>query len=101
MTDIEVLRGFMEKKFNVNCNLEVVDKNKFDELMEKYMEKSIGKFHQADLLRECIRFTWENSDKIGNVHSEIARLNEIIIRQQKEMIDEIEKAKQSLGLSEH
>lgn len=52
----------MEK--NVNCNLGVEDSHNFDELMEKYTNRSLGKFYLADGLRECIRFTWEYEDKV-------------------------------------
>ncbi|WP_435081664.1 hypothetical protein [Bacillus subtilis] len=96
---MEVFCGFMQKIFNVNCNLDIEEKQKFDELMEKYKKESLGKLYQADLLRECIRFTWENSDKIGEFHKEITRLNQIVIKQQKELIEKnskIEKALQNL-----
>ncbi|MED3315703.1 MULTISPECIES: hypothetical protein [Bacillus] len=83
----------------VNCNLDKEDQQKFDELMKKFIRKSIGKFRKADLVRLCIRFTWENFDKIKQLKSEITRLNEIIIKQQKELNEKnnkIEKALQSL-----
>lgn len=67
MIGMEVFCGFMQKIFNVNCNLDIEEKQKFDELMEKYKKQSLGKLYQADLLRECIRFTYENSGKIRNL----------------------------------
>lgn len=83
----------------VNCNLDKEDQQKFDELMKKFIRKSIGKFRNTDLVRLCIRFTWENFDQIKQLKSEITRLNEIIIKQQKELNEKnnkIEKALQSL-----
>ncbi|WP_163100207.1 hypothetical protein [Peribacillus alkalitolerans] len=89
----------MEKKYNVTSNLKFVDVQKFDELMRKFKKESLGRFYQADCVRECIRFTWENITNVENLKCEIARLNKILIKLEEELIEknkQIEKATQVL-----
>ncbi|MFP3845715.1 hypothetical protein [Priestia filamentosa] len=71
----------------VNCNLGIEDSQKLDEVMERLENQSISKVHLSDGLRECIRFTWKNDGKLEWLESENSKLNDMYIKQQKELIE--------------
>ncbi|WP_110111319.1 hypothetical protein [Bacillus sp. CGMCC 1.16541] len=76
----------MIEKYSISCNLEAEDEKKFNELMKKLTKETIGKFRNADLIRLCIRFTWENLDKIDQLQLENKRLKNLVHEQQHEIL---------------
>lgn len=76
----------MIEKYSISCNLEAEDEKKFNELMKKLMKETIGKFRNTDLIRLCIRFTWENLDKVDQLQLENKRLKNLVKEQQQEIL---------------
>ncbi|MBM7620192.1 hypothetical protein JOC95_002045 [Bacillus tianshenii] len=75
----------MKSKLNVNCNLDTEDKEKFSDLMDRFVAESYGRFHQADCLRQCIRFTFDNFDEVNRMRDIIETQQIIILEQQKKI----------------
>lgn len=86
----------MRERFNIGCTLEVEDIKKFNGLMQIYKKGSYGRFYNADLLRECIRFTWENKEKLKLIQLENSKLKEVVNKQKEELFKQDNKIKQAL-----
>jgi hypothetical protein len=88
----------MIEKYNISCKLQQDDLKKFNELMEKLMKDSIGKCRNTDLVRFCIRFTWENLDKFDQMQLEIKQLKNLVYELQEKILRMDNKIKKGIQI---